>query len=185
MRPGQEARLDRKAFLSVAGTAPLAPLAVPAPSSLGVKDLRLLVTVGGVNRIAVLTESSTFAILSVEPGQTRTANVPRPTSDESRWQVADPPSAPIVNPHFQNDDVIYDAVPDAVTASTVYRTGVIFAFKPRIGRAYLVYVLPNRTSVQVRPLERGGEIMALFPAPDGLHVVLGADAQFVVPYPAL
>jgi hypothetical protein len=177
--------MDRKDFLSVVGAAPLMPAPTTVPAAIGVNDLRLLVTVGGVNRIGVLVASSAFLFLSAQPGQLRILNVPRPTSEEDRWNVIPPPSTPIVNPAYRSSDVVYDAAPDAVTASTPYRTGAVFAFKPRSSSPYLVYVVPSSTSFAVRALQRGGDVRALFLGPDGMHVVFNAspDGQVVIPLP--
>jgi|GEM_PF-6294710 len=177
--------MERKHFLSVVGAAPLLPVAGALPGAIGVNDLRVLVTVGDVNRIGVLVASSTFVFLSTEPGQLRTLHVPRPTSEEARWNIVPPPSTPFVNPAFRSSDVVYDAVPDAVTASSLYRRGVVFAFKPRVDPAYLVYVVPSSTSFAVRALQRGGDVRALFLGPDGIHVVFNAapDGQVVVSLP--
>jgi hypothetical protein len=169
--------MERKRFLAVVGAAPLAPISGTAARAIGVNDLRLLVTVGDVNRIGVLAASSTFLFLSNEPSPIRTLNVPRPTSDADRWSVVSPPPTPFVNSAFRNSDVVYDAVPDAVTASSPYRMGVIFAFKPRIDRAYLVYVVPSSTSFAVRALRWGGDVRALYLGPDGMHVVFDATAD--------
>ena len=169
--------MDRRDFLSVAGVSSLMALDVVPPGAIGVNDLRLLVTVGGVHRIGVLAASSTLLFLSNEPGQMRMLNVPRPLSEDDRWNVVSPPSAPFVNAAFRNSDVVYDAVPDAVTASSPYRSGVIFAFKPRIDRAYLVYVVPSSTSFAVRALRPGADVRALYLGPDGIHVILDATAD--------
>lgn len=168
--------MDRRGFLALSGAAPL----VQISKTLNLTDLRLLVTVGRTSRVAVLGCCSTFAILSGDPGVTRMVNIPRPASAEAGWNSVAPPSAPITNPAFHNDDTIFDAVPDDVTASLVYHTGIVFALKPRIGNAYLVYVVPDAAELLVFALQLARPVQALYLAPDGLHVVYGADAQTTV-----
>lgn len=111
-------------------------------------------------------------------------NVPRPSSDRPEWSAAESPRTPIANPAFQNGDVFYDAVPDDVTASLVYGSGAVFAFKPRVGNPYLAYAVPDRTTLLLFPLGLARSVRALYVAPDGVHVVYGADAQVTVPLPA-
>jgi hypothetical protein len=168
--------MDRRDFLVLSGVAPL----VPAAKSLNLADLRVLVTVGRANRVAVLACCSTFAIVSGSGAVTRTVNIPRPDSAEPGWNERPPPAVPITNPAFRNDDVVFDAVPDDVTASLVYKTGVVFALKPRVGAAYLVYVVPDRVELLVFGLRLARPVQALFLAPDGLHVVFGAEAQTTI-----
>jgi hypothetical protein len=171
--------MDRKQFLVISSLAPV----VSPPTVVGVSDLRLLVTAGRTNRVGVLACCSTFVFVSGDLGATRTVNVPRPLSGRLGWHAVDSPATPLVNPAFHNDDVVYEAVPDDVTASLAYRTGVIFAFKPRIGDAYLVHAVPGRGPLPVFALGRARPVQALFLAPDGLHVVFGADAQVTIAVP--